>query len=320
MKTVYGSIHMSPGVVTFTDEFLGRLKELEDLIQAQAGAMRENDQWSERALIKISYGIRGPGEGLARYITGHDEGLGNTIIYVDVTKDGSFPYSFHEEGQESIMGFMAPSLEEAPDVFFAKDLVESGAYIANGIKLMCKYSEIGPLLATMPTEHRALFDDAVGREVEANFNRYREMWLESFEIMTRTDIDELRNNGHIGVAYDPASVPDDVLASLREAFRLLREQTMGLQEGTMGSLELFALTTLPSRTALEYKCRRHGLRFNHCALGLTPPEKIGWCKSRGVKAIVDHDEAVKALAQDAGIKFISMRALPEVPAEHARRG
>jgi len=314
LKTIYGGIHMSAGVVKFTDEFIDRLRHLRILVQSQAGFMIDGKEWSESLSVDVHYGVRG-GRGLAKYISGDE--LSETSVLVRVTESGCFPYSYHEEGQDSVMGGNAPSLEEAPDVFFSEDLLESVAYLSSGVEMMCRYNELGPLLAEMPPGHRQLFDEAVMRELEGDFDHYRESWLQSFEIITRVDIDKLRDpqTGYVSVGYDPAGAPDDVLARLKAAFDAAR----GHRDWTKGQ-ELFALTSLPTRDSLEDMCRVHGLRFNHCALGLTPLEKASWCKSRGVKAFVDLDDEVGRALEGTGTKFISMRAKPVAPDGRPQEG
>lgn len=319
MKTVYGSIHMSPGVVTFTDEFLARCKALQSLVQAHSDSMDDNDLWSEEMLVNVHYGhgTKGSREPLARYLSCGCSELADTSVFVSITKEGSFPYSYHEEGRDSVMGMNGPSLEDAPNVFFSEDFIENGAYVSHGIELMCRYGEVGALLKAMPPDHLALFDQAVAREVSANFSKYRDMWLESFRIIASTEIEELREgNGYVSVAYDPASASDDLLAAMKGVL----EEARAPHPERMAGLELFALTSMPDRDALEDKCRIHGLRFNHCALGLDPGGKAQWCKAKGVKLCLDHDDGVRNALEGTSTKFMSMRARPEVPAEHVVRG
>ena len=304
MKVAYGEIHRYPGYAEFTDEFLERLKVLGELIAGHGGDIGDTAFWTERLFVKVSYGTRGEEDSRVKYMM--DGKYENTQLLIDITQNGSIPYSYWEEGESAMLGLglNVPSIEEMPDIYFADDFIENCAMMINSIRMYCYNPEVKGMMLAMPEEHRRLLDEAVSKEVQDNLSRYKDLKQDALEIELACAIEDVanKNEGKAVVSLDASGASERTLKSVEEALKsAMRDR----------GVKVVVLSSESSLFDWKEASKIFGtFDLVHHHWDLDAESKVDLCKEYGVNIHVDASEEVEEKLKDSPTEFFSLRMEP----------
>jgi len=306
MKVAYGELHRNLGCVTFTDEFLDRLKQLREMVSKHAKDITNNELWTECVMVKVNYGGNDTEEGLAWYLPCDGPMFKNTQVIIDVIPEGSVPYSYWEEGESYLLGLTkdTPSIETMPDVFFSEDVIDSMVMRTCNISMYCSYMEVTKLRDRMPPDHRDLLDQAVRNEVEDNIDKYRDMFKDSFDVELSCAIGEAatNNGGSVRVSCEVDGVDEDILRSFGKAITKAKDTY---------KVRLYVATGIADS---DYLAKVYApiadIEHHGYILGADPEGKRQFCEKEDINLHVDISDDVEKLLKGTSTKFFSMQTDP----------